>query len=118
MSRSELNELFHKSSIYIHAAGLGQNPNVDPDKFEHFGITVLEAMVYGCIPIVYSIGGPAELTEKIGCGFRYSNIDELVSLLKDMLKDDPHEKLEDYRKIATNALNFIELEKKKELPFR
>ena len=32
-----------------------------PDRFEHFGIAVVEAMAAGAVPIVYGAAGPAEI---------------------------------------------------------
>ena len=32
-----------------------------PERFEHFGITTVEAMAYGCVPIVPALGGQLEI---------------------------------------------------------
>ena len=48
------------SSYYWHATGLGVSSN-KPHKLEHFGITVVEAMKGGMIPIVHNSAGPAEI---------------------------------------------------------
>ena len=44
--------------LFWHAAGLGEDPTTNPDRFEHFGISVVEAMSAGAVPMVYEHGGP------------------------------------------------------------
>ena len=56
-SRDFIENLYLKSKIYWHAAGFGENPNKKPIKFEHFGITPIEAMSAGSIPVLYNGGG-------------------------------------------------------------
>jgi GT2 family glycosyltransferase len=77
--RKVLNQFFQKAHIYVHASGYGNDAENEPNKFEHFGITPVEAMVNGCLPIVYEIGGPAELTKKLNLGERYKTIENLVT---------------------------------------
>ena len=45
ISWSELKDLFSKAMIFWHAAGLNEDENKNPAKFEHFGITTVEAML-------------------------------------------------------------------------
>src|SRR6267143_303695 len=40
---------------------------------EHFGITIVEAMAAGCVPIVHDSGGPKEIVTS-DVGFRWSNL--------------------------------------------
>jgi glycosyltransferase involved in cell wall biosynthesis len=49
-----------KSTFFWHAGGLGI-PENQPEKMEHFGIAVVEAMNSGLIPIVFNAAGPAEI---------------------------------------------------------
>ncbi len=58
-SRQKIQSLYQRSAIYVHATGLGVDPFTTPDKCEHFGISVFESILNGCIPIVYAHGGPA-----------------------------------------------------------
>ncbi|MGH2371797.1 MAG: glycosyltransferase, partial [Chloroflexota bacterium] len=53
----ELKELYESATIYWHAAGYGVSETREPIKCEHFGITVVEAMAAGCVPVVIGKGG-------------------------------------------------------------
>lgn len=53
-----LTRLYNESRIYWHAAGFGQRR---PEDMEHFGITTVEAMSAGCIPVVFNGGGQSEI---------------------------------------------------------
>lgn len=70
----ELVKLYGESTIYWHAAGLGEE---DPKKFEHFGITTVEAMAAGCVPVVINLGGQKEIVEDGMSGFLWDNEGEL-----------------------------------------
>lgn len=70
----DLQNLYGQSSIYWHASGFEED---DPKKFEHFGITTVEAMASGCIPIVINKGGLKEIVEDHISGFLWNNLEEL-----------------------------------------
>ncbi len=61
VSRQELLEWYSRSSIYWHATGFGVDEDKHPEKQEHFGITTVEAMSYGCVPVVIKRGGQVEI---------------------------------------------------------
>jgi len=64
IGRTELFQLYREAALYWHATGFGvTDPDQHPDRFEHFGISVVEAMSAGCIPIVHGIGGPCEIVD-------------------------------------------------------
>lgn len=79
--------LYGESSIYWHAAGFGET---NPERFEHFGITTVEAMAGGCVPVVINSGGQPEIVEDDKSGFLWNDIDELkektLSLISNPLK--------------------------------
>ena len=85
--REQLQMYYKKAFTYIHASGYGQDAEKYPEKFEHFGITPVEAMVNGCYPIVYEVGGPAELIHKLGIGETFGSINELSLTLNKVLID-------------------------------
>lgn len=74
-SREQIEELFLKATIFWHAKGFGET---DPYQMEHFGITTVEAMSAGCIPVVINKGGQVEIVTE-GCGFKWDTLEELVS---------------------------------------
>lgn len=70
----KLQDLYGRASIYWHAMGFGEN---DPKKQEHFGITTVEAMAAGCVPVVINKGGQKEIIENGKSGFLWNDIPEL-----------------------------------------
>ena len=74
LSYEELIKLYGESSIYWHAAGFGED---DPTRMEHFGITTVEAMAAGCIPVVIGKGGQLEIVKNRESGFLWNTIDQL-----------------------------------------
>ena len=61
--RDELLELYSRAALFWHAAGHGQDARRHPERLEHFGITTVEAMAHGAVPLVFPAGGPAEVVE-------------------------------------------------------
>jgi len=55
--RKKVEEILLKSKIYWHATGFGEDENIRPIKFEHFGIAPIEAMSTGCVPVLFNGGG-------------------------------------------------------------
>jgi glycosyltransferase involved in cell wall biosynthesis len=74
---AELQTALAESKIYWHATGLDENENTNPILFEHFGITTVEAMASGCVPIVIHAGGQKEIVTNDN-GFTWTNRDELL----------------------------------------
>lgn len=77
-TRMQLQNLYRESLIFWHAKGLETEESLKPDLLEHFGITTVEAMSAGCIPIVIDKGGQQEIVDEGVNGFRWSNTDELI----------------------------------------
>jgi glycosyltransferase involved in cell wall biosynthesis len=79
--RREIESILRKSKVYWHAAGYGENPKKNPIKFEHFGISPVEAVSAGCIPVLFNGGGLTEIIELLGYDkglHLFSTIDDLV----------------------------------------
>ncbi len=70
-SPSELQGLYESASIYWHATGYGESEWRNPIKCEHFGISVVEAMAGGCVPVVIGKGGIPEIVEHGRSGFHW-----------------------------------------------
>ena len=84
-SAIELSTLYRDCAIYWHGGGLGIDLAVEPEKCEHFGITILEAMSAGIITIAVNNGGPAEIISDGVDGFLYNSENELVELTNKIL---------------------------------
>ena len=61
IDRAELIKWYQRASIYWHATGYRVNDQKEPQKVEHFGISTVEAMAAGCVPIVIGKGGQLEV---------------------------------------------------------
>ena len=73
----KLRQLYSQATLYWHATGYGENEAHHPERFEHFGITPVEAMAAGCVPIVLGKGGLPEIVEHNKSGFLWNTLDEL-----------------------------------------
>ncbi|WP_237265288.1 glycosyltransferase family 4 protein [Thermoplasma sp. Kam2015] len=68
---STKNSLLKKSSIYLHT-----------NRKENYGISILEAMSYGIIPVVPKSGGPwLDITEEGKYGYGYGSVEEAVEVI-------------------------------------
>lgn len=83
----ELRQLFQRSSIYWHATGWGSNAMEHPEKQEHFGISTVEAMSAGVVPIVIDSAGQIETVAHIENGYRWSSKEELRDYTYAVAKD-------------------------------
>lgn len=84
---AELRELYGRASIYWHATGLGENPDTQPDRFEHFGITTVEAMSAGAVPVVIRAAGQREVVEHGVSGMHWEPLVQLVCFTEDLIVD-------------------------------
>jgi glycosyltransferase involved in cell wall biosynthesis len=75
----ELRALYGASKLFWHATGLGESELDHPERFEHFGISSLEAMAAGCIPLAFAGGGQPEIIRPGADGILWSTLDELVA---------------------------------------
>lgn len=84
-SIEELDALYRDASLFWHAAGYGET---DPEKLEHFGITTVEAMAYGCVPVVPALGGQLEIVTDGVDGRLWTTPDELVTMTRELITGD------------------------------
>jgi GT2 family glycosyltransferase len=83
IEREPLADLYRQSALYVHAAGLGVDVEESPEKCEHFGISVFEALVHGCVPIVHRSGGPAFQVAGLQDSFLYHDFEGLGLCLRE-----------------------------------
>lgn len=77
LTRNELLTLYEKAKIYWHAAGFGEDNQLNPEKMEHFGISTVEALSAGCVPIVINSGGQPEIVKEGDNGYLWDSVEEL-----------------------------------------
>ena len=74
-----LRRLYRSAAVYWHATGYGFRPEEHPGKQEHFGITTVEAMSAGAVPVVINTGGQRETVTHGVTGFLWNALDEMLS---------------------------------------
>jgi len=85
----ELCTLYAKAKIYWHATGFGEDLEKFPEKAEHFGVSTIEAMSYGSVPVVFGGGGQKEIVIHGKNGFIWNSGSELKLLTQKLLSDLP-----------------------------
>jgi GT2 family glycosyltransferase/glycosyltransferase involved in cell wall biosynthesis len=76
LTRKDLLDLFASSSIYWHMTGVGM-PDI-PGAQEHLGITTIEAMASGCVPVVRGTGGQPEIVSQSVNGILVDTAEDLI----------------------------------------
>jgi GT2 family glycosyltransferase len=87
-SVDELRNLLERAKIYWHATGYDEIVDKNPDKFEHFGLSTIEAAQSGAVPIVFNGGGQPEMINHAKNGFLWNTTDELMKYTKFFIDDD------------------------------
>ena len=82
-----LRDLYHRASIYWHATGFGESERQHPERFEHFGISTVEAMGAGAAPIVIGRAGQREIVQAGVNGYHFETLDELVERTLTVARD-------------------------------
>jgi glycosyltransferase involved in cell wall biosynthesis len=91
VDRVQLEQLYGRASICWHACGLGADAERQPERLEHFGISVVEAMSAGAVPLVLDAGGPAEVVA--GVAPTWSDLDDLVAQTERLMAAGPADQL-------------------------
>jgi len=73
-SFEKIQVLYAKARLYWHGAGFGETR---PEYMEHFGISTVEAMASGCIPVVFAGGGQTEIVTDSVNGYTWKTKKEL-----------------------------------------
>ncbi|MGE0881677.1 MAG: glycosyltransferase [Acidimicrobiia bacterium] len=83
----DLRDLVGKASIYWHGGGFGEDESRTPERFEHFGISVVEAMSAGAVPVVFGAAGPREIVRSGTDGFHFRTLDELAARTRQLIEE-------------------------------
>lgn len=97
----ELKELFNKAIIYWHATGFGSDPDKHPERQEHFGMSTVEAMSTGAIPVVINTAGQKESVKHGFSGFLWNDTKQLANYTLKVTQAEPKE----LKKLQTAAKN-------------
>ena len=100
VSFKELQKLVQKSSIYIH-----------PTQNEPFGISIVEAMSAGLIPITPNIGGE---TEFVPLNYQYQSIEHATEIIAQIITNKSQNDLDNEREKISNSINNFSKQKYKE----
>jgi len=85
VAHAELRRLYGESTIYWHGAGYGEDEDRNPLRVEHFGITTVEAMAAGCIPIVCGKGGQPEIVAHGVQGLLWTTLKQLKQYTREVI---------------------------------
>jgi glycosyltransferase involved in cell wall biosynthesis len=77
-SFDKLKVFYGQAKIFWAAAGFDLDENKSPEKVEHFGITTVEAMAAGCVPMVVKKGGQKEIVQQGRNGIFWQTEKELI----------------------------------------
>lgn len=86
-SKEEIRKTYLQSKIYWHASGFGEDLNKYPEKAEHFGISTVEAMINGVVPVVINAGGQKEIIKDEKNGYLWNTEQELLEKTQKLIKD-------------------------------
>jgi GT2 family glycosyltransferase/glycosyltransferase involved in cell wall biosynthesis len=84
---AELEQLYADSTLYWHLTGMETDTAAEPERSEHFGIAIVEAMSAGCIPIAFNNGGPTEIIQPGENGYLVNDLPQLVAQSRTLLAD-------------------------------
>jgi len=85
---SKLSETYSKCRIFVHATGYGESDSETPERFEHFGLTTVEAMSSGAVPVVIDAGGQKELVRDGVNGYLWQDEKTLARRLTELTSDE------------------------------
>jgi len=85
LSHQELAALYSQAKIYWHAAGFGVDESKNPELTEHFGISTVEAISAGCLPLVVPYGGQREIVTD--SALHWTSIPELITKTSQLIEN-------------------------------
>lgn len=86
---AQIKKLYAAAAIFWSAAGFGIDQAKEPSRAEHFGMSVVEAMAAGCVPLVTALGGHREIVEDGKNGCLWETTAQLEELTLDLVSDRP-----------------------------
>lgn len=89
---NQLKDIYGRARIFWSAVGYGVNDLKNPEKVEHFGISLVESMAAGAVPIVYKAGGYKEIVKEGENGFFWERPSQLIALSKKIIENKKMER--------------------------
>ena len=86
-SFKKLVSLYGTAKIFWSAGGYRIDEDKEPQKVEHFGMTVVESMAAGAVPVVYKAGGHKEIISNTENGYLWSGYNELIEITKMLIEN-------------------------------
>ena len=83
---AKLRDYVGKSKLFWSASGFEIDETKEPVKVEHFGITVVEAMSAGAVPLVYKAGGHLEIVDNNN-GYLWETKEQLLNQTIKLIND-------------------------------
>jgi glycosyltransferase involved in cell wall biosynthesis len=83
-----LRGLYRRAAVYWHATGYGFDAEEFPAKQEHFGMTTVEAMSAGAVPVVINSGGQREIVTHGEDGFLWEELSGLSDYTTRLIRDE------------------------------
>ena len=108
-SSDELQNLLNSAKIYWHATGYQEISTLNPAKFEHFGLSTIEAALFGTVPVVFNGGGQPEIIKHAKNGFLWDTTDQLMEYTKLLMEKD--NLWQDVSKAAVDSMEIFSVEK-------
>jgi hypothetical protein len=81
----ELRRVANEASILWHLTGIDSKEEEDPASIEHFGMSVVESMSVGVIPVVMDVGGTSEIVDKT-CGRLGNSVTDFILSTLEILR--------------------------------
>lgn len=82
-------KLYGQAKIYWHATGYGTDAATNPQASEHFGISTIEAMASGAVPVVINQGGQPEIVNQGIDGLLWQTQSELMNQTLSLVNNEP-----------------------------
>lgn len=97
-TNEQLWDLYNKAKIYWHASGYGEDLKKNPEKAEHFGISTVEAMGAGAVPVVINAGGQKEIVTDGENGLLWNTREEFIAQTRKLMTNNTS-----LKKLSENA---------------
>jgi glycosyltransferase involved in cell wall biosynthesis len=107
-SSEELQTLLNRTKVYWHATGYEEAATRNPEKFEHFGLSTIEAAQFGAVPVVFNGGGQPEIIKHAQNGFLWDTADQLMEYTRLLMENDHI--WNDVSKTAVDSMKIFDVE--------